>query len=75
MQIVTYDLDTEASHESPCTSDDKTPSASREAKRLWTPAEDEQLAAVVHKFGASRWSLIATHCAGRVGNWRASNAG
>jgi len=44
------------------------PSASqREAKRLWTTAEDQQLVAVVGKYGASRWSLIATHVPGRAG--------
>jgi len=41
--------------------------SSREAKRLWTPAEDDQLVAVVNKYGASRWSLIATHVPGRAG--------
>ncbi|KAG8457119.1 hypothetical protein KFE25_012694 [Diacronema lutheri] len=65
-------LDTDASHGSPCTSEDNrtasaAPSAQREAKRLWTPAEDEQLVLVVHKYGASRWSLIATHVPGRAG--------
>ncbi|KAJ1618493.1 hypothetical protein T492DRAFT_1092095 [Pavlovales sp. CCMP2436] len=62
MLLVASDLDDSP----PCTSE-VPPSTSHLAKRLWTPAEDEQLLAVVHKFGASRWSLIATHVAHRAG--------
>ena len=37
-------------------------------KRPWTPEEDELLVAAVHKYGASRWSMIATQLStGRVG--------
>merc|ERR1719240_1542469 len=37
------------------------------AKRAWTEAEDKQLIETVTKFGAQRWSLIASHMTGRVG--------
>ena len=37
------------------------------AKRAWTEAEDKQLIETVNKFGAQRWSLIASHMTGRVG--------
>jgi len=37
------------------------------AKRAWTEAEDLQLVETVTKFGAQRWSLIASHMTGRVG--------
>ena len=37
------------------------------AKRAWTEAEDKQLIDTVTKFGAQRWSLIASHMTGRVG--------
>merc|ERR1719502_1797169 len=37
------------------------------AKRAWTEAEDKQLIETVTKFGAQRWSLIASHLVGRVG--------
>jgi len=36
-------------------------------KRAWTEAEDKMLVEVVEKFGAQRWSLIASHMAGRIG--------
>lgn len=37
-------------------------------KRPWTTEEDESLIAAVHKYGACRWSMIATHLStGRVG--------
>ena len=37
------------------------------AKRAWTEAEDKQLIETVGKFGAQRWSLIASNMTGRVG--------
>jgi len=37
------------------------------AKRAWTEAEDKQLIETVTKYGAQRWSLIASHMTGRVG--------
>ena len=37
------------------------------AKRAWTEAEDKALVDTVSKFGAQRWSLIASHMTGRVG--------
>ena len=37
------------------------------AKRAWTEDEDKQLIETVTKFGAQRWSLIASHMTGRVG--------
>jgi len=37
-------------------------------KRPWTPEEDDALVAAVRKYGACRWSMIATHLStGRVG--------
>ena len=37
-------------------------------KRPWTPEEDVALVAAVHKYGACRWSMIATQLStGRVG--------
>ena len=37
-------------------------------KRPWTPEEDDALVAAVFKYGASRWSIIATHLStGRAG--------
>jgi hypothetical protein len=37
-------------------------------KRPWTPEEDTALVAAVHKYGACRWSMIATQLStGRVG--------
>ena len=37
-------------------------------KRPWTTEEDDALMAAVHKYGACRWSMIATHLSsGRVG--------
>ena len=37
-------------------------------KRSWTPEEDAALVAAVDKYGACRWSIIATHLStGRVG--------
>ena len=37
-------------------------------KRPWTPEEDDALMAAVRKYGACRWSMIATHLStGRVG--------
>ena len=37
-------------------------------KRPWTPEEDALLIAAVHKYGAARWSMIATQLStGRVG--------
>jgi len=37
-------------------------------KRPWTPEEDMALIAAVHKYGAARWSMIATQLStGRVG--------
>ena len=37
-------------------------------KRPWTPEEDAALVAAVHKYGACRWSMIATQLStGRVG--------
>ena len=37
-------------------------------KRSWTPEEDVALMAAVEKYGACRWSIIATHLSsGRVG--------
>lgn len=37
-------------------------------KRPWTPEEDEALVAAVQKYGACRWSMIATNLStGRVG--------
>ena len=37
-------------------------------KRPWTPEEDTALIAAVHKYGAARWSMIATQLStGRVG--------
>lgn len=44
---------------------DKGPPAN--SKRPWTPVENKQLLDLVQKFGAKRWSLIATHLPGRVG--------
>lgn len=36
-------------------------------KRAWTEAEDKLLVEVVEKYGAQRWSLIASHMSGRIG--------
>jgi hypothetical protein len=36
-------------------------------KRAWTEGEDKLLVEVVEKYGAQRWSLIASHMAGRIG--------
>ena len=37
------------------------------AKRAWTEDEDKMLMETVEKFGAQRWSVIASHLVGRVG--------
>ena len=37
------------------------------AKRVWTEAEDKHLIETVTKFGAQRWSSIASHMTGKVG--------
>lgn len=50
--------------------DDDGPAGSNKvvnAKRAWTEGEDLQLVETVNKFGAQRWSLIASHMTGRVG--------
>ena len=56
---------------SPDTSSGASDSAGRGAalvKRPWTAEEDELLIAAVHKYGACRWSMIATQLStGRVG--------
>lgn len=36
------------------------------AKRWWTPAEDEQLRSVVTQFGARNWKRIAAHFTDRT---------
>ena len=48
--------------------DDGAERATHLVKRPWTPEEDEALVAAVTKYGACRWSMIATHLeSGRVG--------
>ena len=41
--------------------DDGAERATHLVKRPWTPEEDEALVAAVTKYGACRWSMIATH--------------
>merc|ERR1719230_1729101 len=36
-------------------------------KNAWTPAEDTVLIEIVQKYGAQRWSMVASHLPGRVG--------
>ena len=51
---------------SPSSCDD--PSRGNLVKRPWTAEEDHALVKAVRKFGACRWSIIATHLSsGRVG--------
>eukprot|EP00325_Prymnesiales_sp_UTEX-LB-985_P002444 CAMPEP_0174694828 /NCGR_PEP_ID=MMETSP1094-20130205/1330_1 /TAXON_ID=156173 /ORGANISM="Chrysochromulina brevifilum, Strain UTEX LB 985" /LENGTH=693 /DNA_ID=CAMNT_0015891169 /DNA_START=70 /DNA_END=2151 /DNA_ORIENTATION=+ len=53
---------------SPDTSSDGARGAAALVKRPWTPEEDVALIAAVHKYGACRWSMIATQLStGRVG--------
>jgi len=52
---------------SPTSSDEQNKSAAL-VKRPWTAEEDAALTIAVHKYGACRWSMIATHLStGRVG--------
>uniref|UniRef100_A0A7S2SQ52 Uncharacterized protein n=1 Tax=Mucochytrium quahogii TaxID=96639 RepID=A0A7S2SQ52_9STRA len=37
-------------------------------RRTWTDKEDQQLLALVQKFGAKRWSKLARHIPGKTGN-------
>lgn len=32
----------------------------------WTPEEDRKIAMLVSKYGAKKWSLIASHLPGRI---------
>ena len=58
---------TRASSPDTCGSD-KGSSGAALVKRPWTPEEDTLLIAAVHKYGACRWSMIATQLSsGRVG--------
>lgn len=36
-------------------------------KGPWTPEEDRMVVELVHKYGAKRWSVIASHLKGRIG--------
>jgi myb proto-oncogene protein len=36
-------------------------------KGPWTPEEDELVIKLVQKYGAKKWSLIASHLRGRIG--------
>ena len=46
---------------------DGTDKKQRRAARKWSPEEDEQMRALVAKYGTRRWSIIGSHLTGRNG--------
>jgi hypothetical protein len=47
--------------------DDDDDKKQRRAARKWSPEEDDQMRALVAKFGTRRWSVIGSHLKGRNG--------